>query len=236
MKVAPAVTFVCVVLVVGGLVAVSAQYTSPSTAIRPSSSLGLKFTMSLNATSVRLGHDLGAMVDLVNTLDRVNNVTAVVNWRISNESLAGCDMSKGVFGIEVVRGYYDINNFTKGMPIRITIFLPPLGFNQCLLYSRAANETAEPLFVSYYGTNYYVFKPSSDVAQWITSGVYNPPNPHPLPNATGSCNPCDNVNQLAVMNETFLLRPALFTNSTGVFTVICGDLWGDLAVSHFTVT
>ena len=72
-------------------------------------------------------------------------------------------MSKGIFGIEVVRGYYDVNNFTKGMPIRITIFLPPLGFNQCLLYSRAANETAEPLFVSYYGTNYYVFKPDSDM-------------------------------------------------------------------------
>jgi hypothetical protein len=32
-----------------------------------------------------------------------------------------------------------------------------------------------------------------------------------------------------------ILKTALLTNSTGVFTVICGDEWGDLEVSHFYV-
>jgi hypothetical protein len=44
------------------------------------------------------------------------------------------------------------------------------------------------------------------------------------------------VNQKAVMSETMLLRPTLFSNSNGVFTVVGGDEWGDLVLLHFGVT
>jgi hypothetical protein len=48
----------------------------------------------------------------------------------------------------------------------------------------------------------------------------------------GESGPAD---QPAVMGENVVLEPRLFTNSTGVFTVVSGDEWGDLEVMHFVV-
>ena len=58
--------------------------------------------------------------------------------------------------------------------------------------------------------------PKSNEAQWITSGLYND-------------------NQRAVMSETMILEPVLFTNSTGVFTIVGGDEWGDVLITHFSI-
>lgn len=226
-----------IALLVGAVVAISAVSQTKSTfgAAVINSSTGLEFAMSMNSTTVQMGHDLGVSFNLFNTLDRVNNITAAEDWRLGNGSELACG-GNGVFGIEVVKGSYNLNDFSQGTPLNIFVFVLPLGFNQCLFYIRGANSTGPPLWVPWYGTNYYVFNPKSNVAQWMTSGIYNvPPNPHPLPNSTGSCSPCNRVDQRAIMNETVLLRPALFTNSTGVFTVIGGDMWGDLETLHFYV-
>jgi hypothetical protein len=37
------------------------------------------------------------------------------------------------------------------------------------------------------------------------------------------------------MSETVLLKPSLFSTSPGVFTVVCGDEWGNLQIAHFVV-
>lgn len=37
------------------------------------------------------------------------------------------------------------------------------------------------------------------------------------------------------MNESIIIRPSLFTNSTGIFTVVGGDEWGNLEVAHFFI-
>jgi hypothetical protein len=215
-----AVVFIVVVLAVGAIVAISTI-----SAIRPAtgsattnSSVGLEFTMALNASTVQQGHDLGVLVNLINALDRTNNVTGAKEWRVTNQSESGPSMNcaqNDPFRVEVLRGHYDLNNYSEVTPIVFTVFQPPLGFNQCLVYIRAANSTAEPLFFIY-SQNYYIFKPLSNEAQWVAFGFQT-------------------VNQKAVMSETILLRPALFLNSTGVFTVVGGDEWGDLEVAHFSV-
>ena len=210
------------VLIVGSLgvgyfAGVSSQQTT--TVTTTISSLGLEFSMALNATTVRQGHDLGVLVNLFNTLDRANNVTGTKEWRVTNQSETGPGMNcaqNDPFRVEVLRGYYALDNYSEGTPLVFTVFQPPLGFNQCLIYIRAANDTAEPLFYLY-SQNYYIFKPLSNEAQWVAFGFQT-------------------ANQKAVMSETILLRPALFSNSTGVFTVVGGDEWGDLEIAHFSVT
>lgn len=219
----------------------SAYSSSPTTSSQINPTTSLEFMLALNSSTVRQGHILAVSLNLLNTLDKVNNVTGAEDWRLTNQSENGgaegwnCAIND-VFRIEVVSGYYGLNNFSKGTPLDIFVWQPPFGYNQCLLYVRAANAAAQPLSDSAYGQNYYIFSPQSNVAQWVTTGTYIAiPKPSLLSNSTGSCNPCNAINQRAVMNETMILKTALFANSTGVFTVICGDEWGDLEVSHFYI-
>ena len=115
-----------------------------------------------------------------------------------------------------------------------------LGLNQCLLYIRAANSTGEPISDQNYGQNYYIFNPKSDVAQWVTTGVYTTCSNSCTRTANGTivgeCNPCDAINQTAVMNETMMLKPSLFTSSNGVYTIVGGDEWGQTVLLHFQVS
>jgi len=200
---------------------------------------GLEFTMSLNLSTVQQGQVLGVTLNLSNTLDRVNNITGVQDWKLTNASENSGSADVGwncaqtdVFRIEVVSGYYDLNNFTEGTPLDVFIWQPPYGMNQCLFYVIEPNTPPEaPLSVPSEGQNNYVFAPKSDVAQWITAEDWSV--------SCGPANstiysPCPQIGQEAVMSETMILKPALFTNSTsGTFTVIGGDEWGDLLVAHF---
>ena len=193
----------------------------------------LKFSMSINSSTVLQGQDLSVTLSLFNTLDSKNNITGAQNWKLTNQSELDCQGS--VFRIEVVQGYYSPDNYSGGTPLSVFPFVPPLGFNQCLFYIRTS-ALSDPAL----GQNYYIFNPKSDVAQWVTSGIYIPCSPNSCTrtaNGTivGECNPCGAINQTAVMNETANLKPYLFTHSTGVFTVIGGDEWGDLLIMTFIV-
>jgi len=180
----------------------------------------LQFSMSLNSSTVQQKHgDLSVSLNLFNTLQSSNNVTGGYTWRLTNQSEEwpghwNCAQND-VFRVEVLHGYYDLNNYTNGTALDIFNLQYPAGVNGtniCLYFIRG---NAPPLFLTY-SENYYIFKPHSNEAQWIAHGFQE-------------------ANQLAVMNETILVRPALFTNSTGIFTVVGGDEWGDLEIAHFSV-
>jgi len=111
-------------------------------------------------------------------------------------------------------------------------WVPPFGFNQCGIFVRPANGSAPVLYDSGNGQNYYVFRPSSDVAWWVTSSGLAAPC---LP-INGTYHPCGPPGQEAVMNETLVLSTPKFASGPGVFTVITGDMWGDVEVAHFVVS
>jgi hypothetical protein len=180
----------------------------------------LQFSMSLNSSSVQQKNvDLSVSLNLFNSLHSSNNVTGASSWRLTNQSEEwpghwNCAQND-VFRVEVLQGYYDLTNYTNGTPLDIFNLQYPAGENGtniCLYFIRGS---APPLFLTY-SENYYIFKPYSNEAQWIAHGFQE-------------------SNQLAVMNETILVRPALFTNSTGIFTVVGGDEWGDIEIAHFSV-
>jgi hypothetical protein len=173
---------------------------------------GLEFTMALNSSTLSRNGSLKVSLELYNTLDKVNNMTGAQDWRLTNQSESAC-AKNDPFRTEVLRGFYDSRNYSKGAPIVFAVIQPISGPNQCLFFIQAANGTAPPLFVGPDNQNRYDFNPMSDEAQWISS----------------------NANQKAIMAETVLLEPSLFSNSAGVFTVVSGDMWGDIQVAHFVV-
>src|SRR4029077_6417463 len=227
---AVAITAVVIIIVVGiGIISLTSHSNtstsssaSPPTTVQGSSSTtetmsvansnGLEFMMALKSSSLSRKGSLKVSLELYNTLDKVNNVTGAQDWRLTSQSESAC-AKNDPFRTEVLRGYYDSGNYSKGAPVVFAVIQPLPGPNQCLFFIQAANDNAQPLFVGSENQNRYDFSPMSDKAQWISS----------------------DTNQLATMGETVVLEPSLFSNSTGVFTVVSGDMWGDIQVAHFVV-
>jgi hypothetical protein len=214
-----------------------ARTTTGTTVTNPSTSL--EFSMSLNSSSVQQGSTLAVSFNLHNTLDRTNNVTGAADWQLTNASENGGSVGwncaqNDVFRIEVVSGYYGLNNYSLGTPLDIFVWQPPYGFNQCAYYVRSANYTAPVLSVPPNDQNYYIFRPSSDVGWWVTSsGLAALTAPCVPSNGTLHC--MRTAGQEAVMGENMILETRLFASSPGTFTVIGGDEWGDLGALHFYV-
>jgi len=242
------VAFVVGILVVSGVVAFSSGAFNGVATSKPTLSntgllsvanlaTGLLFTTSLNASTVPLAQTLDVSVDLRNSLARTNNVTAAEDWKVGNASEDGgfggwnCAQDD-VFRVEVIAGNYGAGNFSTGAPLDVMKWVPPFGFNQCGIFVRPANESAPVLYDPGNGQNYYIFRPSSDVAWWVTSSGLAAPC---LP-VNGTYHPCGPPGQEAVMNETLVLSTPKFASGPGVFTVITGDMWGDVEVGHFTVS
>ena len=202
-------------------------------------STNLKFSMSLNSSSVQQGSVLAASFDLYNVLGRANNLTGAADWQLTNASensgLVGWNCAQNdLFRIEVVSGYYGLNNYSVGTPLDVFLWQPPYAFNQCAYYVRSTNYTAPVLSVPPNDQNYYIFRPSSNVAWWVTSsGLAALSSPCVPSNGTLHCS--RTAGQDAVMGETMILETRLFAKSIGTFTVIGGDEWGDVAALHFQV-
>jgi len=242
------VAFVVGILIVGGVVALSSGiFYGVGTSQHPSSTTGLLsvvnpatgllFTTRLNATTLPLGQTLDVSVNLRNTVGRTNNVTAAEEWKVSNASedggIGGWNCAQDdVFRVEVVAGNYGAGNFSMGVPLDVMKWVPPFGFNQCGIFVRPANGSASVLYDPGNGQNYYAFRPDSNTAWWVTSGELQA---QCLP-SNGTYHPCPPPGQAAVMNETLVLETPKFASGPGVFTVITGDMWGDVEVGHFTVS
>lgn len=181
---------------------------------------GLEFSMSLNSSAVsKKNDDLSVSLNLFNTLELSNNVTGASNWRLTNQSeewLGHWNCAQNdVFRIEVLQGYYNLSNYANGTALDIfnLQYLAGVnGTNICLYFIRGS---APPMFLTY-SENYYVFEPQSNEAQLIALGFRQ-------------------ANQRVTMNESILVRPSLFTNSTGIYTIVGGDEWGDVEIAHFSV-
>jgi hypothetical protein len=200
----------------------AAQTVSNTSSPRTASEInrnGLEFMMSLSASSLDKNGSLTVSLNLVNTHDVNNTVDGyptATNWRLTNQSEDGpinCAQNDP-FRTELLQGYYDINNYTKGTPIDFTVWSLS-GPNECLGFVTGLNGSSPPLF-TFYSQNSYNFGPMTDRAQWVANGLQG-------------------ADQPATMGEEVHIEPHLFTNSTGVFTVLSGDEWGDLQVLHFTI-
>jgi len=198
--------------------------TSSSNFADQMNSNGLEFMMSLSTPSLGPNGSLIVYLNLINTLgvnNTVHGYPTETNWLLTNQSEDGpinCAQNDP-FRTEVLQGYYDLNNYSKGTPIDFTVWPPGGGPNYCLGFVTPLDNdsvfASTPLF-TFYSNNEYIFSPMSDQARWIAVGLQG-------------------ANQSATMGEEVHIKPSLFTNSTGVFTVLSCDQWGDLQALHFTI-
>ena len=242
------VAFVVGILLVSGVVAfssgtfngvVTSKHSSSNTGLLSvaNPATGLLFTTSLNASTVPFGKTLDVSVSLNNTFGRTNNVTGAEEWKVGNSSedggIGGWNCAQNdVFRVEVVAGNYGPGNFSMGAPLDAMKWTPPYGFNQCNFFVRPANGSAPVLYDPGNGQNYYVFRPNSNTAWWVTSGGLHA---ECVP-SNGTYHPCSPPGQAAVMNETLVLETPKFASGPGVFTVITGDMWGDVNIDHFVIS
>jgi hypothetical protein len=175
----------------------SASVTNPS--------LGLSLILRLAADNSD-GGIVRITVDELNTLDRVNNVSAASNWRIPQANLSG-PWQTTMVGYAVYRGFYGAGNFTSGEPL-------PLGE----IGTGSASCTPCP------APTYYLFQSMSDNATtspgsrfWYTS------------TSSMTINFTDNISGYWASSNNFEIFPA------GTYTVVAMDQWGQAVALHFTV-
>ena len=181
------------------------------------SSLGLVLTLTLSTNSMG---NLTVGVAEQNILDRVNNVTLAKNWPVQGESLflwtqAACADSP--YGYEILQGNYAENNFTDGA----ALFLLAQGPGQC---------------VTRIGPNYLIFEPRSDISSNINQSISLSETSSGF--WTGKQDPyygssCPDSGLIPNSSEDC---PLAFTPfAPGIYTVVAGDEWGQVAILHFSV-
>jgi hypothetical protein len=203
---------VVAVLVVGSLGGYYFYQTSghPNTGIARTTytasnpNLGIRLTISLNATTIRIGGTINYSASVYNTRPSQNNVSSASNWAIPRLISTACGTSPtdSPIAYAIMRGHYESGNISKAPSI-----------NSGMMCTTVMG-----------GVKVYSFQPTSDVASVI-----------------GDCNPNPCFTRPVSTWRPFSQYPggggpepwANFT--TGVYTVVAEDEWGDLAMASFTV-
>ncbi len=189
-------------------VSVSVVPGSQVTTSDSNSSLGIALILALNATTIKQGQDLPNTVKVLNTLPRVNNVSAGSGFPVKPFS-PPCN--RNPIDVEMYSGYYDSSNISGASP------LPYI--RTCPAVSSTSLVTAE----------YYLFQPSSTNATLYGLTLSGKPS------SSGSIS-FDLVNQTSVyqfMSSFPIGVHPVFP--AGVYTLMVQDSWGQMVILHFSV-
>jgi hypothetical protein len=203
----------------------SAPSTGASIAVY--STAGLQLVLTVNTTRVPFGGAVQISVDERNLLSRANNVSAADYWPVPGLDLAGpndgCPMRDDV-GIVVFQGPVTSKNVSTVNGEQLS---PPGAI--CI-----PEETAYS----------YLFQPLSDNATGAygcKSGAPNSSGPPVQCKCTpGPCPPLETghaeTQTSFAVSGYYLVRPDFHSFPPGEYTVVAGDEWGALAMTHFMVS
>jgi hypothetical protein len=120
------------------------------------SSSGLRLSVTLNSTVLRLGQSVNISIQEFNPRTQPVNISRASKWPLWGLSLGPCGTLNFPVGFAIYAGYYTQSNIFLGIPLRLytagTYFCPMLLSN----------------------IDYYIFQPESDTAQVFGSCVPNP--------------------------------------------------------------
>jgi len=171
----------------------------------------LRFTLSMNLSTLSTGQPVEIEIGEQNTLLLTNTVASGHDWPITGLSLNPCGTLNYPIGFAIFKGYHLQNNLPS--TDRLDLYGP--GFSFC------------PLIL--FGINSYVFAPGSDLASINAGCSPNPCFAIPIQSRgsfTGFWS--DNI--------PYMSSPTFHSLSPGVYTVVGGDEWGNLLVLHFVVS
>ena len=192
-----------------------------TTSMTTNTSLGLSFSMSLNASVVPSGDAISVSLDEINIYDHFNNITASTNWAYTGfQSSSPCSPVLGLynlpFTVAIVPGFYTELNLSgiSSLPI----FYGPYPFPLYCVFMAPPSE--------------YDFLPLSNIA---IVHLYDPINESTTTTLTFS-GYYNSSTSITIGNLTEISPGTLINFSPGVYTVIGGDEWGQLVILHFEVT
>jgi hypothetical protein len=176
-----------------------------------SSSMGIDLVVGLNSTTMAQGQDLPNIIEVVNTLPRINNVSVSNDFAVKPYA-PKCDPGDNTpIDVEMYSGYYETGNISSASP---------------LPYQRLCPAPSSTSLADY---KYYLFQPSSTNATLYgltLSGT--PSNSGPMS--------LDLVNQTSVYQfmSSFPegVHPVL---PVGIYTLVVQDFWGQMVILHFAV-
>lgn len=180
---------------------------------------GLQLVLNINSTDVRPNGTIAITVTELNTLRTTNNVSSSSAWRLSTLTwLSGCGPPGYIpHGIELLKGYYTLGNLTSA-----SLGLAFWGGITCP--AEAANGWGVGHVTS------YAFQPNSDTASYSADNI-TPPHP------TFPQDPTSMLYGIDVFAGTVDVPGVNHISSVpATYTLVAGDEWGALVLSHFSVT
>jgi hypothetical protein len=189
------------------------------------SSLGLELDMTLNSTQINQNGSVLVSIASYNILNDQNNVTPAFNWATKGLTLPGCGINRDQLpiGLGVIKGYFIASNIS-----------------QAYQKDYILNFTKPP-YSPYCGINIYASDLKYDLFNSNSDIFYPIPYQNCPPSPCAAIPPITaNVTVSVSGNWTFttvpMPVPLLNSFTPGVYTIVGGDEWGDLAMLHFAVS
>jgi hypothetical protein len=211
-------------------------------------SLGLRLSLSVNATVIPSEEEIGINASLVNTRTTPNNLTASDGWALEGLTSGGCNYGNATnklfspVGLDVFRGTYGMNNISSaGQPIDwwALVECPADGVSVGTQYLPLENITSYSLLPgndsgTYAG--YYLASTSSPPP--VCSGGVCVSSPNVTRTYAKGVFPTrmDYQDSISAANRTGLGDyNALGSSLPATYTLVAGDEWGQLTLLHFQV-
>lgn len=187
--------------------------TGNSSAVVPGAGAGLNLTLEVVKTS---GGRLSINVQEVNELDSPVNVTQADGWPYAANDMdpyfvGGCGAS-GLVGFAMFQGYYGVSDYSSAR----ALYLDTPEVYTC---TSTSESTSPP--------TYYLFQSMGNLADVYQGGKYQYSSDISL---TFSAAGYWTGSPLSTEGTTY----HLFT--PGIYTILAGDEWDDVAILHFTVS
>jgi hypothetical protein len=199
----------------------SSTSATPTASVRVlSPANGLELSLSLNSSSISTGQGIAATVRETNLLSRSDNVPVAEYWP---ECILDECMVTSVSAGELALGPCGPVNFPVGMVVLQGNY-GPLNVSQAEALEIYQPGTSCPAVLSGQASvTGFDFQPSSDNATLIGTC-----------HAVAGC--LREIINPMVSFSGYWSGGAFTSLPNGVYTVVAGDEWGDVAMVHFTVT
>jgi len=180
----------------------------PASATDSNFTTGIDLTLALNGTTVKQGQDIQDVVQVLNTLPRVNNVTVGDDFPVKplNPKCLPGDYTPIV--AQMYSGSYGSANISNATPLSYVLTCPAVGNNSL---------TSE---------YYYLFEPNSaNATLYGRTYAGNPGNSGPMSLLL--------VNQISIHQFSISFPNGTFPD--GVYTLMVEDWWGQMVILHFSI-
>jgi hypothetical protein len=170
--------------------------------------IGIDLSLALNSTTIRQDQDLQSVVQVLNTLPKVNNVSVGGDFPVKPLQSKCLPGDYTPFVIQMYPGHYDRSNITNAAPLQYYLTCPAVF---------SGSITTE---------SYYLFQPNSaNATLYGLNPAHDPVNSGPMSLRF--------VNGVSVYEFSSSYPDNTFPG--GVYTLMLEDWWGQMVTLQFWV-